>query len=65
MDLTIFVKGQHKTWAFRVTGTPQHLADWRADGLEVDELLNVIPAWAPVRWWCLIQDMFRFRRPTH
>ena len=61
MDLTLFVKGTGKTWSFRVTGTPQHLADWREDGLEVDEVVNTIPAWAPCRLWCWCQDLFRFR----
>ena len=64
MDLTLFVKGKHKRWSFRVTGTPQHLADWRADGLEVDEVVNTIPTWAPCRLWCWAQDVFRFRRPA-
>ena len=64
MDLTLFIKGRDKTWSFRVQGTPEHLADWRADGLEVDELINTVPAWAPFRLWCWAQDVFRFRRPT-
>ena len=34
------------------------------DGLEVDEVVNTIPTWAPCRLWCWAQDVFRFRRPT-
>jgi len=38
------------------------LADWRADGLDVDEVLDVIPAWLPaflIRPWCWIEDRLR------
>ena len=46
-------------------GDPKHLPDWRADGVEVYEIENVIPWWAArfPRAWCFAQDVFNFRNP--
>ena len=63
MDLTIFAKGNAKTWTFTVHGTPEMLADLRSDGFVVDELLNAVPRWMPFRLGCFLQDLFRFRNP--
>jgi hypothetical protein len=55
------IKGKRKEWCFIVPGTEQHAPDWRADGLDVDEIVNMIPEWwvnlgFPVRVWCFLQD---------
>ncbi|GIW32420.1 MAG: hypothetical protein KatS3mg071_2594 [Meiothermus sp.] len=54
------VRGQHKTWGWYRWGTPEHAADWRADGLEVTEVLNVIPTWVVrlglTRLWVRLED---------
>ncbi len=42
---SISVRGKHREWAFTVRGTPEHAADWRADGLDVVEIEYTIPAW--------------------
>ncbi len=56
------VRGQHKTWGWYRWGTPEHAADWRADGLEVNEVLNVIPVWVVrlglARLWVRLEDFF-------
>ncbi|HMX28714.1 MAG TPA: hypothetical protein PKC13_24220 [Blastocatellia bacterium] len=64
---SITVRGQFYTWSFAVDAEPAHVEDWRADGLEVNELLNVIPEWAVslglTRIWCFAQDLFYLRNP--
>ena len=63
--MSVTVKGDHKTWGFNFYGDPKHLPDWRADGVEVYEIENVIPWWAArfPRAWCFAQDVFNFRNP--
>lgn len=63
--MSIVVQGRQKRWSFTFYGDPAHLPDWRADGLDVVEVVNVIPWWA-ARWpraWCFAQDVFNFRNP--
>lgn len=47
-------------------GDPAHLPDWRADGLEVYEVCNVVPVWVQrlglTRPWCRVQDAWRWLR---
>lgn len=55
------VKGKHKEWCFAIFGTEQDVRDWRADGLEIDEIVNRIPEWwvdlgFSVKVWCFLQD---------
>ena len=42
------------------------MADWRADGLEIDEIVNVIPEWAVaaglLRPWVQVQDAWAWVR---
>ena len=65
----ITVHGKHKTWVFQFYADPKYVPGWRADGLEVGEVLNTIPAWwvdtlgLPPGWWCFWQDVLRFRSP--
>lgn len=57
---TIEVRGKRHRWAFNGYGPKQHAEDWRADGLEVTEVLNEIPEWVVdiglLRPWVAIQD---------
>lgn len=59
--LSITVQGQRKTWSFCFDGDLRHLDEWRADGLEIDEVVNTIPAWVVgmglTRPWCFVQDI--------
>jgi len=64
---SLTVRGRHHTWSFTIDAPPEHVADWRADGLEVDELLNTVPEWAVraglLRVWVFVQDCFYWRKP--
>lgn len=61
---TITIRGKWKTWSFPVSGTPEYAAQWRADGLEIDELVHTIPARAVymglLRPWCALQTAWRW-----
>lgn len=63
----VHIRGNQHLWIFHVDAPPEHVADWRADGLEVDELYNSIPFWAQqaglTLLWCFVQDIFHFRNP--
>ena len=57
---SIEVKGRAHTWGLTVKAKPEHADDWRADGLDVWEVLNRVPVWAHqlglTRIWCAVQD---------
>lgn len=65
--MCVDVRGNRKQWGFMFYGDPKHLADWRADGLVVDEVENIIPEWVVdlglVRPWCFLQDLLNFKNP--
>lgn len=42
---SITVKGKQKEWGFDVWLDPKYLPDWREDGLQIDEVFNIIPVW--------------------
>jgi hypothetical protein len=64
--LSVTVKGKRHTWAFNFKGDPQYIAEWTADGLEVVEVVNSVPAWAVrlglLRSWVRVQDAWRWLR---
>ena len=59
----INVKGTTKNYSFDFDGDPQYLPEWRAQGLDINPVLNIIPRWAVdiglLRIWCFFQDVFR------
>lgn len=62
------IRGKDKTWGFTINVDPKYLPEWRADGLEIDEIVNSVPMWVvelgiPVRLWCFFQDIFNFKNP--
>jgi hypothetical protein len=61
------VRGRTGIWKFPVYLDAQYLEEWRADGLEIDEISNTVPAWIAglglTRAWCFIQDVFQFKNP--
>ncbi|WP_432592160.1 hypothetical protein [Stenotrophomonas maltophilia] len=65
--LSLHVKGRHKSWSFEFMGDPKYIPEWEADGLEVWEVCNVIPAWVVdlglTRLWVFAQDVFNFKNP--
>lgn len=65
---SLSVRGKRKEWSFEVLVDPKYISDWRADGLQIDEIVNVIPQWyvdagLPVRLWCFVQDILNFKNP--
>lgn len=65
--LVIHTRGRSKSWSFEFMGDPKYIEEWNADGLEVREVVNTIPAWIVdlglVRPWCFLQDVFNFKNP--
>jgi len=57
----ITIRGRRKEWSFPIWAKPEHVEEWRKDGLIVDEVLNVIPKWVVdlglTRHWCWLQDI--------
>lgn len=64
---SVMVRGKRHEWGLPVYTTRKTAAAWRADGLEVNEVVNVIPAWIVdlglARPWCFLQNIFNFRSP--
>jgi hypothetical protein len=62
--LTVFIKGKEHEWQFEFMGNPEHLDEWREDGLEVYEVGNSIPKWVAdsglTKLYCFLQDLFNF-----
>ena len=54
------VRGEHHEW--RVTVAEESVADMRADGIEVLEIVNTIPAWVVdagfASVWVFAQDLW-------
>lgn len=50
-------------YSFVCDADKAHMEEWRADGLDVAEVGNVIPHWVAelglVRPWCRLQDLWR------
>ena len=64
----IKVQGKSCDWSIPIVAKPQHVEDWRNDGLEIMELINSIPAWwiewsLPIGLYCFFQDVFNFKNP--
>lgn len=61
------VRGKEHEWSFHVMVDPQHVNEWREDGLVLHRLENIIPAWVVdanlTRLWCFLQDIFHFKNP--
>lgn len=65
--LSITVRGNGYAWDFEFMGDPAYIAEWRADGLEISEVVNVIPEWVVnvglLKPWCFMQDLLGFKNP--
>lgn len=65
--LSLTVRGKEKRYGFEFYGDPKYLEEWRADGLDVDEVVNTIPTWVVrvglAKPWCFLQDVFNFKNP--
>ena len=62
---SISVNGKSKKWTFLFHEDYKYLKEWREDGLEIDEIINVIPVWVVesglTRPWIFFQDLFNFK----
>lgn len=63
---SIAVRGKGHEWNFIFKADPKYLEEWRADGLEVYEVMNTVPEWAAdiglAHLWCRVQDAWRWLR---
>ncbi len=65
--LSINVRGKSGAmFGFQFYGDPKYLDEWRAEGFEIDEVLNTVPVWAArlglARIWCRAQDAWQWLR---
>lgn len=64
---SLTIQGKDHVWGFDVLVDPQYVEEWRADGITIDEVCNVIPTWVValglLRVWCFFQDGFHFKNP--
>jgi hypothetical protein len=64
---SITVRGRRHLYNFDVYGRPEWVEGWRADGLEVEEIVNTVPesvaALGFTHLWIFFQDIFYFRNP--
>jgi len=62
---SVKISGIEKAWSFNFYADQKYLNDWREDGLEVDEILNIIPEWVVeaglLKPWIFFQDLFNFK----
>ncbi len=61
------IQGDEYLWSFEIEANPEHVEDWRRDGLEVAEIVNTCPEWA-VKYnlhkaWFFLQDVLNFKNP--
>lgn len=65
--LGLEVRGYTKKWGFTFYGDPKYIPEWRADGIEISEIENIIPEWVVsfglTRVWCFFQDVWNFKNP--
>ena len=65
---SIVIKGIEHTWFFNVFLRPEDIEDYEEDGLEVYEMVNIIPTWVPsrlIRTWVFLQDLWHFKWLYH
>ena len=59
--MTLVVRGKTTEYEFTVEGYSEHLEEWRAEGLDINPLVNVIPQLAVelglLGVWCFFQDL--------
>ncbi len=61
----VIVKGKTKTWSFNSYCDTKYLDEWRADGIDIDPIENIIPTWVVdlglLKPWCFLQDLWNFK----
>lgn len=66
-NLCITVVGKSgAAYCFEFQGEEKWVSEWVADGLDIDEVVNTIPAWVALsgltRPWCWLQDRWQWLR---
>lgn len=67
--LMLEIKGHQHSWLFEFAGDPRHIDEWRADGLQIYEVVNTIPervanlGHKATVAWCFFQDIFNLKNP--
>lgn len=63
----VTMRGMSSEWGLLLDMSQMQIDAMRADGIEVNEVVNTIPMWAVETGlttpWCFIQDVFNFRNP--
>ena len=58
---SITIQGTQRTWNHLVWAKPEHAEEWRQDGIEVDEVLYIVPdliqGMGLTRPWCWLQKI--------
>ena len=58
---SITIQGTQRTWNHLVWAKPEHAEEWRQDGIEVDEVLYIVPdliqSMGLTRPWCWLQKI--------
>lgn len=64
--LLLTLRGKRDDWTFVVYGDSAHLKEWQSDGLEIYELVGILPMWmqgTPLeRPWLLMQKIWQWMR---
>jgi 1,4-alpha-glucan branching enzyme len=59
--MALTIRGRHEEWTFLISADPKYLEEWRADGLCIDEVVNVVPQTVAdlglTHIWCWLQDI--------
>lgn len=57
---SLVVRAGHE-WSFPIWADPKYVQEWQEDGVEIDEIVNIIPDWVVnlglAKLWCLLQDI--------
>lgn len=65
-NYAIEIRGKDHTWPFPIKAEPEHVEDWRADGLEVYEIVGAVPEWVVdvglLRPWLRAQEVWQWLR---
>jgi hypothetical protein len=63
---SLIVRGAEHVWSARIYLEPDHAEQWQDDGVEVYELVCIIPAWAQrlglSRVFCAAQQTWQWLR---
>ena len=64
---SITVTGDTKTYSFDTYVDPRYIDEYRAEGIDIDEIVNTIPQWVVdigmLKPWVFMQDIFNFKNP--